>query len=81
MSIRRLRMPPGMGVNTLTPIGKLLKYGQSKSNVKLLFTKLLENLEKPGNVHLAAFRCDLKRLTSLTSIPNIALKTVNFYCP
>ena len=43
------------------PSGKLLKYGQSKSNVGLLFTKLLENLEEPGNIQLADFRCDLKR--------------------
>ena len=60
MSIRRLGMPAGMGVNTLTPSGKFLKYGQSKSNVGLLFTKLLENLEEPGNNQLAAFRCDLR---------------------
>ena len=76
MPIRRLRMPAGMGVNTLTPSRKLLK-----SNDGLLFTKLLNNIEGPGNDQLAAFRCDLKRYTSLTSIPNIALKAVNFYCP
>ena len=81
MPIRRLRMPAGMGVNTLAPSDKLLKYGQSKSNVGLLFTKLLENIEEPGNYYITAFRCDLKRVTSLTSIPNIALETVNFYCP
>ena len=61
MPIRRLCMPAGMGVNTLTPSGKLLKYGQSKSNVGVLFTKFLENIEEPGNDQLAAFRCDLKR--------------------
>ena len=80
MPVRRLRMPAGMGVNTLAPSDKVLKYGQSKSNVWWLFLKLLENIEEPGNGQLAAFRCDLKRLTSLTSIPNIALKTVNFWC-
>ena len=61
MPIRRLRMAAGMGVNTLAPSGKLLKYGQAKSNVGLLFTKLLKNIEEPGNDLLAAFRCDLKR--------------------
>ena len=49
MPTRRLRMPAGMDVNTLSPSDKLLKYGQSKSNVGLLFTKLLENIEEPGN--------------------------------
>ena len=28
MPIRRLCVPAGMGVNTLTPSGKLLKYGR-----------------------------------------------------
>ena len=49
MPIRGLRRPAGMGVNTLAPSDKLLKYDQSKSNVGSLFTKLLENIEKPGN--------------------------------
>ena len=49
MLIRRLRVPAGMGVNTLAPSDNLLKYGQSKSNVGLVFTKLLENIEEPGN--------------------------------
>ena len=78
MPIRRLRMPASMGVNTLAPSEKLLKYGHSNSNVGLLSTKLLENIEEPGNDKLAAFRSDLKRLTPLGSIPNLALETVNF---
>ena len=49
MPIRRLRMPAGLDVNTLALSDKLLKYGQSKSNVWLLFTKLLENIVEPGN--------------------------------
>ena len=49
MPIRRLRMPAGMGVNTLAPSDKLLKYGQSKSKIRKLFTKLSENIEEPGN--------------------------------
>ena len=61
MPIGRLRVAAGMGVNTLTPSRKLLKYGQSKSNVGLLFTKLLEYIEETGNDPLAAFRCVLKR--------------------
>ena len=50
MPIRRLRMPADMDVKILAPSDKLLKYGQSKSNVGLLFTKLLENIEESGNV-------------------------------
>ena len=45
MPTRRLCMPAGKGINTLTPSGKLLKYGQAKSNVGLLFTKLLNNIK------------------------------------
>ena len=75
-------MPAGMGVNILTPSGKLLKLGQSKSKVfqnpVFLFAKFLECIEDPGNDQLAAFRGDLKRLTSMTSIPNNALKTIDF---
>ena len=48
MPIRRLRMPAGKGVNTLATSDKLLKYGQSKSNVGQLFTKLFENIKEPG---------------------------------
>ena len=63
----------------------ILKHCQSKSKVchKLgnMFTKLLEYIEDPGNDQLAAIREVLKRLTPFTSIPNIALKTVNFYYP
>ena len=33
----------------------------------------------PGNDQLATFRYDLKQLTSLTLIPNIALNVVKFY--
>ena len=49
MPIRRLRMTAGIIVNTLDPSDKLLKYGQSKSNVGLLFKELLENIEEPGH--------------------------------
>ena len=47
---------------------------KSESKAGLLFTKLLEYIEVYGNDQLAAFRGELKRLASLTSIPNIALK-------
>ena len=50
---------------------------QSQKSVKT--NKTLGIFEDPGNGQLAAFRGHLKRLTSLTSILNIALKTVNFY--
>ena len=64
------------------PGGKLLNRGQSKSkfNQKTgrLFTKLFEYIEDLGNDQLAAFDCDLKRSTTLASIPNIALKTKNY---
>ena len=74
-------MPAGIGVIILAPSGKLLEDGQSKSNVYqnpvLLFTKLLEYIEDPGNDQLTDFRSDSKRLTSFTSIPNIALKSLN----
>ena len=78
MPIRRLRMPASLGVNILTPSGKLLKHGQSKEKV---FQRPLECIEDPGNYQLAAFRGDLKRLTSLTSMPNIVLKTVELSSP
>ena len=39
----------------------------------------MEYIADPGNYQLANFRGDLKRLTSMTSILNIALKTANFY--
>ena len=61
----------------------MLNRGQSKSKVYQktgrLFTKLFEYIEDLGNDQLAAFDCDLKRSTSLASIPNIALKTKQFY--
>ena len=49
MPKRRLRMPAGMGINTLAPSDNLLKNGQSKSNIGLLFIKLCDNIEGTGN--------------------------------
>ena len=51
------------------------------SKLGLLFTNtcILEYTENQGNDQLAAFRGNLKRLTLLTSIPNIAFKTVNCF--
>ena len=77
MPFNRLRMPDVMGANILANSGEILN--QSKSKTDLLFTKLLLYIEDRGIGQLAVFRGDLKRLTSLTPIPNIALKTVNFY--
>ena len=54
-------------------------YPSSLSKHGLLFAKLCECVEDPGNEQLASFRGDMKHLTSLPSIPNIALKTANFY--
>ena len=54
---------------------------KSLSKIELLFVELLEYIEDPGNYQLAVLLGDLKRLTLVTSIPNIALKTVNFYSP
>ena len=39
-----------------------------------------ENIEEPGNDKLAAFRCDLKRLTSLTFI-EYCVKDCKFLVP
>ena len=68
----------GMGVNILTPSGKLLKHGQSKSKVfqnPVCFTQISWNILAVQE--MVSFY--LKRLTSLTPIPNIAFKTINFY--
>ena len=75
-------MPADISVNIVTLNGKFLKHGhQSQKSLQTgsLFTKLLKNIDDSKNDQLAAIRGDLKRLTPLTSIPNIAFKTVYFY--
>ena len=79
MPARRLRMPVGMGVNILTPSGKLLKHGQSKSKVFQNPVCCSQNSYNVLRIKEMTFRGDLKRLTSLTSIPNIAFSLNIFY--
>ena len=80
---RRLRMPASMRVIILTPVENC-ETGSIKvnflSNTGLLFKKNLWNkFGDPGNDQLASLRYDFKRLTSITSRPNIALNAENFY--
>ena len=63
-------MPAGMALNILTKSGKILKHDHIKTK---------KTIPDPGTDKLAVFHGDLKRLTSLTSIPNIVLNTVHFY--
>ena len=79
MQICRLRMHVCMCVNILTPSNKPVNKSQKSIKTDLWFITLLEYIENPYNGQLADFRGDLKRLMSLTSIPHIALNTVNFY--
>ena len=77
-------MSAGICVNILNPMincKNMANQSQKSTQILLLFTKLLEYIEEPGNYQLEAFCGDLKRLTSLTPIPNIVLNKVKLYSP
>ena len=61
MPVRRLRMPVGMGVNILTPSGKLLKHGQSKSKVFQKPVCCSQNSYNVLRIKEMTFRGDLRR--------------------